>query len=283
MTSLETLLEADADASLVLDPLAVSPGVGLGELNDAAALQTRADRKYVLTVPQAAALLTAVAPGARVLEIGGIRSFGYESTYFDTPDLRAYTMAAHRRRRRFKVRTRTYLDTGTRYLEVKTRAARGRTVKERCLHDDDAHLGGDQAFVGERLARAGVDDVDPDLLAPVLRSRYHRTTVLLPRARLTVDTGLEWTSLTRIPGGAAIAGSVVVETKTDGAPCLADRVLWHAGHRPDRISKYATGMAVLDPDLPDAPWRRLLRRCAVTDLAVTDLIHVSGSPERTLQ
>ena len=30
--------------------------------------------------------------------------------------------------------------------------------------------------------------------------------------------------------------------------------------RPDRISKYATGLAVLVPDLPDAPWRRLVRR-----------------------
>jgi hypothetical protein len=45
-----------------------------------------------------------------VLEIDGARSFAYDSTYFDTPDLDAYLLAATRRRRRFKVRTRTYVD-----------------------------------------------------------------------------------------------------------------------------------------------------------------------------
>ena len=39
-----------------------------------------------------------------------------------------------------------------------------------------------------------------------------------------------------------------------------DRLLWQRGTRPARISKYATGLAALRPDLPDVPWRRTLRR-----------------------
>jgi hypothetical protein len=239
--------------------------VGLDELNDTAALQTRRDRKYVLNPDELAGLLTALPP-ARVLEIDGARSFAYDSTYFDTPGLDAYRLAATRRRRRFKVRTRTYVDSGSCFVEVKTRAGRGTTVKERQPHDDAGHLGGARTFVSARLADAGAPPVP--VLTPTLRSRYHRTTLLLDDARVTLDTGLVWELLATDdvgsdePRSAAIGDRVVVETKTaaGSGPSSVDRLLWRAGHRPDRISKYATGLAVLLPGLPDAPWRRLVRR-----------------------
>lgn len=248
--------------------------VTLDELNDAAALQTRRDRKYVLTRDELDDLLAAL-PAARVLEISGVRSFAYDSTYFDTPDLDAFRLAATRRRRRFKVRTRTYVDTGTCFVEVKTRTGRGTTVKERQLHDDAGQLGVAREFVSARLADAGTPSAP--MLTPVLRSRYHRTTLLLDDARVTLDTGLVWELLApdavelhpagrhadpAVRHSAAIGDRVVVETKTaaGSGPSSVDRLLWRAGHRPDRISKYATGLAVLVPDLPDAPWRRLVRR-----------------------
>lgn len=247
--------------------------VTLDELNDAAALQTRRDRKYVLTRDELDDLLAALPP-ARVLEIDGARSFAYDSTYFDTPDLDAFRLAATRRRRRFKVRTRTYVDSGSCFVEVKTRAGRGTTVKERQPHDDAGHLGVARAFVSARLADAGAPSAP--VLTPVLRSRYHRTTLLLDDARVTLDTGLVWELLApaavvghadrhadpAVRHSAAIGDRVVVETKTaaGSGPSSVDRLLWRAGHRPDRISKYATGLAVLVPDLPDAPWRRLVRR-----------------------
>lgn len=239
--------------------------VGLDELNDTAALQTRRDRKYVLNPDELAGLLAALPP-ARVLEIDGARSFAYDSTYFDTPGLDAYRLAATRRRRRFKVRTRTYVDSGSCFVEVKTRAGRGTTVKERQPHDDAGHLGGARTFVSARLADAGAPPVP--VLTPTLRSRYHRTTLLLDDARVTLDTGLVWELLTTDdvgsdePCSALIGDRVVVETKTaaGSGPSSVDRLLWRAGHRPDRISKYATGLAVLLPGLPDAPWRRLVRR-----------------------
>ena len=73
-----------------------------------------------------------LAGGSMKLDIDGARTFGYTSTYLDTPDLVAYHAAAHRRRRRFKVRSRCYDGTGLAFLEVKTRGPRGVTVKERC-------------------------------------------------------------------------------------------------------------------------------------------------------
>ena len=57
-----------------------------------------------------------------------------------------------------------------------------------------------------------------------------------------------------------LPGLAVIETKTVAAACGVDRLLWQRGHRPGRISKYATGLAALRPELPAAPWHRTLRR-----------------------
>ncbi|WP_157601943.1 VTC domain-containing protein, partial [Promicromonospora kroppenstedtii] len=122
------------------------------------------------------------------------------------------------------------------------------------------------------------------VLAPTLRSRYRRTTLLLDDARVTLDTGLVWDLLSPCDAApaadraiehpaAAVGDLVVVETKTaaGSGPSSVDRLLWRAGHRPDRISKYATGLAVLRPDLPDMPWRRLVRRRLTTSLLTASL------------
>nr|WP_194720180.1 polyphosphate polymerase domain-containing protein [Cellulosimicrobium arenosum] len=228
---------------------------------------TRVDRKYVLPADAAVRVLDELAGSttARVLEIDGARGSAYESVYFDTPDLASFHLTATRRRRRFKVRTRTYLDSGTSFLEVKTRAARGTTLKQRVQHDDPAALGTGRVFVGETLATQGVDGAPHLALAPGLVSRYRRTTVLLPRgdgaARATVDTGLTWElDAPGAPVTRAVPHLVVVETKGGSTPSDLDRLLWRHGHRPERLSKYGTGMALLSPDLPDGPWRRVIRR-----------------------
>lgn len=134
-------------------------------------------------------------------------------------------------------------------------------------------------------------------LEPVLITRYERTTLHLPgeSARLTLDTRLAWIGLPprgapadgraggadghggRVGdsgGGVGRAGGAgagrrhvpvraagalaIVETKTPAAPSAADRWLWAAGHRPAVVSKYATGMALLHPELPANKWHRAL-------------------------
>ena len=55
---------------------------------------------------------------------------------------------------------------------------------------------------------------------------------------------------------------MIVETKSGSRPSRVDRLLWRHGHRPTRVSKFATGMAVLDPRLPANRWSAALRRLA---------------------
>ena len=271
----------------------------LAELNSAAGLLTRVDRKYLVPLTCAQNLVDGLAPHARVLAIDERRRFSYTSTYFDTPGLEAFMLAARKRRRRFKVRTRTYLDSGLCFLEVKTCGARGSTVKRRMgYHADDASrlTGPGRAFVAACLAGAGVTGSAAArevaaALRPVLATTYERTTLHLPRAeaRATIDTALTWRRLgPAAPTGSSagtgvgvpmspqalrpvhlaaaisegepvtVADIAVVETKNPATPSPADRALWEAGYRPTRISKYATGMALLHPELPANRWYRTL-------------------------
>ena len=295
--------QAPTSGSLNADHLAPT---SLAELNGAAGLLTRVDRKYLVPLERAQELVGGLSSEARVLEIDGRRRFSYASTYFDTPGLEAFMLTARKRRRRFKVRTRTYLDSGLCFLEVKTRGARGTTVKRRMgYHPDDASrlTGSGRAFVAACLASTGVTgpaaarDIAA-VLRPVLATTYERTTLHLPRAeaRATIDTALTWQRLTpgartraaAVTAGApqalrpahltaaiddgepvAVAGVAVVETKNPATPSPADRALWDAGHRPARISKYATGMALLHPELPANRWYRTLTH-ELADLFGTD-------------
>ncbi len=243
----------------------------LAQLNAGAALQTRVDRKYLVPLDAAQGIVDQATASARVLDIDGIRQLSYASTYFDTPDLSSYLLTAHRRRRRFKVRTRTYRDSGQCFLEVKTRGARGATVKERTPYDpDDSHrlTEAGHAFVASCLASAGTCGPAEALalattLHPVMSTTYRRTTLHLPddAARATLDTELAWVDLTSARDhGVALVPLAIVETKNPSTPSSTDRLLWSHDHRPTRISKYATGMALLHPELPANKWHRLMHR-----------------------
>ena len=264
----------------------------LEDLNSAASLLTRVDRKYLVASSAAQNVVDALTGRALVLDIDGRRSFSYASTYCDTPGLDSYLQAARKRRHRFKIRTRSYLDSGLTFLEVKTRGPRGATIKQRLDY---------RAADADRLTEEGIDFVVECLapltgsaqearrtaqsLRPVMATTYRRTTLHLPDddARATIDTDLAWTALAPRSGASSGSSSTtgagrtrptvvgrgasraagpfaVVETKNPARHSPTDRYLWAAGHRPSRISKYATGMAALHPELPANKWHRLLTR-----------------------
>lgn len=225
--------------------------ITLEQLNSRDAMMTRVDRKYLIRHSHLELLLDGLPAGTRVLDIAGTTRQRYTTVYYDTPDLRCYHDAAYRRRLRFKVRTRTYEDTGVSFLEVKTKGPRGVTVKQRTLVDATpaswlAHS------LGGRLREGDVDK-----LAPVLTNTYRRMTLSPPDAgRATIDTDLTWTSGSTLEG----LDLVFVETKSTATPSSIDRLLWSRGHRPVSVSKFGCGMAALHPELPAGKWTRTLNR-----------------------
>ena len=258
MTTSQLCTPASEPGLSLVDRLADVAPVDLATLNSTASLQTRKDRKYLLSPVQAEALLDVCAPNMLVLDIAGRRSFDYESLYFDTPALDSFRGAAHRHRRRFKVRTRVYRDQGTCALEVKRAGVRGETVKSRLDHatrDRFDLTDAGAAFVDAETDRPGLSSA----LRPVLSTRYRRSTLVDPaeHCRITIDTEL---SVAGFDGGTrTLDGAIIVETKSAGRPTRVDRWLQQQGLRPLPISKFGVGMVLIDPRLPTNRWHRVLR------------------------
>ena len=243
--------------------IATMAPIGLTELGERAGLLTRIDRKYLVPVDQLEAFVAALPGTTRVLQIEGLRQFCYRSVYFDTADLVSYRLTALRRRRRFKIRTRSYLDSGQHLLEVKTRGPRGATVKQQLPYGGDGEhlLNQDRQEACQAVALTGAAPPAPAELRPVLITTYRRVTLFLPasRSRVTIDTELCWA----LPDGSRqrrVSRHAVIETKSSGGPAEMDRALWARRQRPCSISKFGTGLAALHPDLPAHRWRPVLHR-----------------------
>jgi len=236
--------------------------ISLAQVLAEAGLQVRIDRKYLVPVDAFVALTDRLRHRFAVLEIDGRRSFHYESVYFDSPDHRLYREHVQRRRRRYKVRTRAYLDSGECAFEVKLQGGRSETVKARMpygLADRERLTPEALDFLSSQLRTeygvpAGVD------LRPELTTAYRRTTLVDPasHARLTCDVDLLFHRGSRAVRGPA--ASVLVESKTAGRAGAADRVLRELGVRPIQVSKYCVAAALLNPYLRANPWHRTLRQ-----------------------
>ena len=251
------------------DCIAGLPTLSLIDINETAALQTRRDRKYLVTPETLFDVINALSSAERVgvLEVGGRLVHQYRSVYFDTDDLLLYRMAATGRRRRFKVRRREYVDDAVQMLEVKTKDQRGRTVKARTTAAVTTsiaaprHLSLDEAvFVADTLRDSGIWRHPPiEALGAVVSTGYLRTTLAGQAGgwRATIDQQLVGA---RVDMEAEPLGQcVVVETKSTGAPTPLDRALWARGMRPQRVSKFAVAMAITQPGLAANRWNRVLR------------------------
>lgn len=234
--------------------------IGLNEVMSEAALQSRVDRKYLLTAQELREFSLLMDSEYRILQIDNRRLFGYESVYFDSTDYTGYHSHRQGRRRRFKVRSRTYTDTGLSMFEVKTKGLRDMTVKHRLEQDQTMadHISDEaKEFLDFTIAREYGETV-PELIA-VMRNRYRRATFVAPAyaERVTCDVQLRFSNST-----VSVAGpdAVVVETKSLNGRGVADLALRHLGIRDVQMSKYCVGMALLHPELPANKWERLLRR-----------------------
>lgn len=254
----------DGAAALPVRGLQRLAPIGLEELNAGAALQDRVDVKYIVTRAQLEALLEQIAPVCRVLEIDGLRTFAYRTTYYDTDDLLTFREHVQRRRRRFKCRKRTYVDSGRAIFEVKLKGPRGRTLKHAmpCAPADE--LGADEvAFAHLHLREAYGRELHA-ALHPVLTATCRRATIVIPELgqRMTCDVDLDFGA------GRLVDGLAIVESKSARGGAAVDRVLVGMGARPvSRCSKYLLGTALARSDVRDNDVRPLLRRYFTAEAA----------------
>lgn len=237
--------------------------LSLSELDERVALRRRTDQKYVVSGATLETLLAALAESHAVLEIGGTRLFGYRNVYFDSPSLLTYREHVQRRRRRFKVRSRHYVDSDRHWFEVKLKGRRGQTVKERVSSSAELHgllTPATLDFLHERLSSHYGKELTTDL-TPTLRMRYSRVTLACLNAaeRLTIDVDLRFAGENGLV--AAMAPDwAILESKSAHGRAAADRVLRTLGVRPVDCSKYCLGITLTRPDVRGNQFLWLARR-----------------------
>jgi len=263
--SLSTPPDLRWDGALYARTDAILSGIApitLAEVGQAELLD-RFDSKFLLPLTEIPSLIEWIGPGYRVLEVAGTRASRYSNLYLDTPG-RDFYLAHHAGvTPRFKVRIREYVETGTRFLEVKRREASGRTVKVRM----PTELGGAGAVVGDGTAVVSALEELLDLrdghgfsralrgasLEPTLRVSYRRIALVQEGVgeRVTIDLELAHTGVTgEGRGRTPIPGLAIVEVKQAGraaSPVLL--ALRRRHYRPGSMSKYCLALAEREPEL----------------------------------
>lgn len=165
-------------------------------------LMNRVDTKYLVDERRCMELLERAADQYYVQIIDDCRACRYATLYYDTPQWDMYHLHHNRRLTRQKIRTRTYVETGVTYLEVKNKSNKGRTHKRRMALDRSlfAAAATDTAAADflRREARYA-----PETLSPSLATRFVRVTLVnhAMTERLTIDFDLHFDNVRAVGGG----------------------------------------------------------------------------------
>lgn len=229
--------------------------IGLGEM-DGVQLMNRTDTKFMFHRNDLLSFLPDLADTYRALEVEGTRESRYETLYYDTPDFWHYLQHQNGRRHRYKVRKRSYVESSVAFLEVKEKSNKGRTFKSRIKIEEVLPLmdGRSQEFVEKKA-----DEVQR--LEPKIWNSYTRTTLVdtVAGERVTLDTDLSfYFDNKRVD----MQNLVIAEVKQDGenrhsrfVQHMKSRIL-----RPDGISKYCLGIALLYPELKSNNFKEKILR-----------------------
>jgi hypothetical protein len=221
--------------------------ITLSEMS-AVALQDRTDTKFVMREGQLYNALATLTPQYRVLDIRGVRLNRYRTLYFDTTDFALFRQHHTGRRERFKVRTRSYVDSQLSFLEVKHKVRQNRTVKNRIATPGLLTWVTPEAdaFLNDYLP------FDPEALEPKLWNEYTRITLVSKRdcERLTLDLRLRFTGYEdSFAAGRSLdlPGLAIAEVKQDGLNRHSTFVsrMRELGVRPTGFSKYCAGVSML--------------------------------------
>ncbi|MDC0434139.1 polyphosphate polymerase domain-containing protein [bacterium] len=211
-----------------------------------AALMSRVDTKFLVPARMLGDLLAVMRSSYSILEIDGQRSFDYLTTYYDTAQYTHYLAHHNGRCNRFKIRKRSYVASGSSFLEVKFKDIRKRTTKSRV--PCNAHWQKLDTPSLHFLTSKGI--VEPDKLNAVQTGRYKRLALANEACgeRLTIDCNLSFRD--EYSGSYYQLGSwVVVEVKQDVMDRQSAFFAWadKQGLREISFSKYCMGVYFTGP------------------------------------
>jgi len=246
-----------------IDPLTQTinsfDSISLAEM-DSVKLMNRVDTKYLIGDSQLPELMKKALKHYRVVEIDGKRILPYSTIYFDTDNTEMYMMHHNRKLNRYKIRMRSYIDSGISFLEIKSKNNKGRTSKKR-IGIPSTQFESMLLNEKEQLFVTTKTPFLPLTLKPLLKNSFQRITLVDNdlTERITLDTSLTYLNLT---DGIckSVPGLVIIEMKQDGACRSAFKTFMNdLSITPGSISKYCLGMVMVNPGLKSNRFKNKLR------------------------
>ena len=244
-----------------LDVWQQMPTITLDEMSSIK-LMNRVDTKYVISEESCMELLRRAVDKYSVQIIDGVRACRYSTMYYDTADLEMYTIHQNRKLARQKIRTRTYVESGISFIEVKDKTNKGRTKKKRIAIDEQyfdcvSSSPEASAFLSERANYA------PEAISPALITQFDRITLVnhAHTERLTIDMNLRFVNMrSNPPQEAKVDRMVIVELKQDGL-CYSPmkEILQDMRVKRLSVSKYCVGTVLSNPTVKYNRFKRKVR------------------------
>lgn len=226
---------------------------------ESVALLKRVEVKYVLPRTVLPAILDRLRTNYNVLEVAGNRLNRYRTLYFDTDDFAMYRRHHMGAADRFKVRSRTYVDSESSFLEVKHKTNKKRVIKRRIQTPK-------LVATLDKNAAGFVDSTCPyhaEVMQPRLWNSYQRITLVNTeyKERVTLDIDLHFGWSGRDVG---LPRVVVAEVKQERFSQASDFIrLMHQYHiRSTGFSKYCIGASLLYPQLKQNRFKKKHRLLA---------------------
>lgn len=222
---------------------------------DAFKLMNRTDAKFVFNLQQLPLILKEIAPFYKCMINNKNIIRNYRTIYYDTSDLSLYTDHHNGRLNRLKVRHRTYVDTGTSFLEIKLKNNKGRTIKDRILEKNTLNVIQDSAhaFLSNKLP------FSPDLLKPVVNINYGRITLVnkVTTERVTIDIDLQLKKNTQTIEFNNLVIAEVKQVKKNESKFI--KVMRRNHIRERSISKYCFAIAMTHKDVKKNNFKEVLQ------------------------
>jgi len=233
--------------------------ISLAEM-DSVKLMNRVDTKFLIGIYQLNVLLDKALEHYRIVEIDGVRITPYSTIYFDTEDAQMYMMHHNGKLNRYKIRMRSYIDSGISFLEIKNKSNKGRTSKKRIgitpAQFEQMNLEQNEHEFIHKIFNQHFS------LVPQLQILFHRITLVDKNLteRVTLDTRLSFQNIADGECHSA-EGLVIVEMKQDGAnSSYFKKYLDELRINAASMSKYCMGMVMVNPNFKANRFKNKLRK-----------------------
>lgn len=211
--------------------------LSLIDLQNKAPLLEREDKKFVLAMHQINNVLEDCLKEYQILKIENDLFFDYKTTYYDTNSLELYYDHHNGKGNRTKIRERLYVNSALKFVEIKNKNNKGKTIKHRLQTDTILEA---EKFVATHTGLSISD------LVKTLNIEYSRITLLHKKnlEKVTLDYNLIFSNNFVT---VKYDNIVIAEVKTEKSTNIKfGNIMKKYGIREGSLSKYCLGLVSLD-------------------------------------